>query len=65
MAASHQWPPQAGVEGKAVVFLLPDSKIVCEAFLEDVNNMLNSGEVRDSGQASARLRTDPTRDALF
>ncbi len=33
------------MEGKQVVFLLPDSKIVCEGFLEDVNNMLNSGEV--------------------
>jgi hypothetical protein len=40
-----QPPPQAGVEGKPVVFLLPDSKIVSEGFLEDVNNMLNSGEV--------------------
>ncbi|KIZ07655.1 Dynein heavy chain 6, axonemal [Monoraphidium neglectum] len=36
---------KAGVEGKPVVFLLPDSKIVSEGFLEDVNNMLNSGEV--------------------
>lgn len=37
---------QAGVEGRPVVFLLPDSKIVCEGLLEDVNNLLNSGEVR-------------------
>ncbi|GBF88264.1 dynein heavy chain axonemal protein, partial [Raphidocelis subcapitata] len=35
----------AGVEGRPLVFLLPDSKIVDEGFLEDVNNMLNSGEV--------------------
>ncbi|KAI8465887.1 MAG: dynein heavy chain 7 [Monoraphidium minutum] len=36
---------QAGVEGRQVVFLLPDSKIVKEGFLDDISNMLNSGEV--------------------
>eukprot|EP00762_Andalucia_godoyi_P001076 ANDGO_01965.mRNA.1 Dynein-1-beta heavy chain len=35
----------AGVEGKPVVFLLSDNQIVEESFLEDVNNILNSGEV--------------------
>ena len=35
----------AGVEGKAVVFLLTDTQISKESFLEDVNNLLNSGEV--------------------
>ncbi|KAL0228525.1 hypothetical protein RCL1_004668 [Eukaryota sp. TZLM3-RCL] len=35
----------AGVEGKSVVFLLSDTQIVDESFLEDVNNILNSGEV--------------------
>lgn len=35
----------AGVDGQAIVFLLTDSQIVSESFLEDVNNMLNSGEV--------------------
>ena len=36
---------QAGVEGKSTVFLFSDTQIVSEAFLEDINNMLNSGEV--------------------
>ncbi|KAL0216159.1 hypothetical protein P9112_008343 [Eukaryota sp. TZLM1-RC] len=36
---------KAGIEGKSVVFLLTDSQIVDDSFLEDVNNILNSGEV--------------------
>ncbi|KAM5227834.1 dynein axonemal heavy chain 6 [Ctenodactylus gundi] len=35
----------AGVEGKNMVFLFTDTQIVVEEFLEDINNILNSGEV--------------------
>eukprot|EP00741_Cyanophora_paradoxa_P012299 tig00000169_g11885.t1 len=35
----------AGLEGKPVVFLFSDTQIVSEAFLEDINNLLNSGDV--------------------
>ncbi|KAF7660832.1 hypothetical protein LDENG_00274280 [Lucifuga dentata] len=35
----------AGLEGKDMVFLFTDTQIVVEEFLEDINNMLNSGEV--------------------
>ena len=35
----------AGVEGKPVVFLLTDSQIRNESFLEDVNSLLHSGNV--------------------
>ncbi|WIA13579.1 hypothetical protein OEZ85_007146 [Tetradesmus obliquus] len=35
----------AGVDGEPVVFLFSDTQIVQEGFLEDINNMLNSGEV--------------------
>ena len=35
----------AGVEGKNIVFLLSDAQIKSESFLEDINNILNSGEV--------------------
>ena len=35
----------AGVEGKPVVFLLTDTQLSQDSFLEDVNNLLNSGEV--------------------
>lgn len=34
-----------GIDGQPVVFLFTDSQIICESFLEDINNMLNSGEV--------------------
>ena len=35
----------AGIDGERVVFLFSDTQIVNESFLEDINNMLNSGEV--------------------
>ncbi|XP_015770017.1 PREDICTED: dynein heavy chain 6, axonemal-like [Acropora digitifera] len=35
----------AGVQGKNTVFLFTDTQIVVEEFLEDINNILNSGEV--------------------
>lgn len=35
----------AGVEGKEMVFHFTDTQIVGEEFLEDINSMLNSGEV--------------------
>ena len=35
----------AGVDGDETVFLFTDTQIVVEEFLEDINNILNSGEV--------------------
>ena len=35
----------AGTEGNDIVFLFTDTQIVVESFLEDINNILNSGEV--------------------
>lgn len=35
----------AGIIGKPVVFLFAESHIVHEEFLEDINNILNAGEV--------------------
>jgi len=36
---------KAGVEGQRCVFLLTDTQVVLQAQLEDVNNILNTGEV--------------------
>ena len=36
---------EAGRDAKPVVFLFSDTQIVKESFLEDINNILNSGEV--------------------
>ncbi|CAL1541921.1 unnamed protein product [Lymnaea stagnalis] len=35
----------AGIQNKHTVFLFTDTQIVVEEFLEDINNILNSGEV--------------------
>lgn len=36
----------AGGLGQPVVFLFSDSQIKQESFVEDINNLLNAGEVR-------------------
>ena len=36
---------KAGLENKAMVFLFSDTQIKSESFLEDVNNILNAGDV--------------------
>lgn len=45
----------AGVSGKPVVLLMSDSQIVHESFLEDINNILNSGEVPNLFEADEYL----------
>lgn len=35
----------AGISGTSTVFLFTDSQVVDESFVEDINNVLNSGEV--------------------
>jgi dynein heavy chain len=68
----------AGSKGKNTVFLFTDTQIVKEEFLEDINNMLNSGEVPNLFEpdevekyiqpvrAAARAAGVPeTRDAVF
>ena len=38
----------AGIQGKDTVFLFSDTQIVDETFVEDINNILNTGEVRNN-----------------
>jgi len=35
----------SGVDGRSMTFLFTDTQIIDESFLEDINNLLNSGEV--------------------
>ena len=35
----------AGIKGQPVCFLFPDNHVMDESFLEDLNNLLNTGEV--------------------
>jgi dynein heavy chain len=46
----------AGGEGKHVVFLLSDTQIKNESFLEDINSILNSGEVPNLFEFDERER---------
>ena len=36
---------QAGVENKQVSFLIVDTQIINEQMMEDINNVLNSGDI--------------------
>ena len=50
----------AGVEGKPLAFCLVDTQIVDESFLEDVNNILNTGEVPNlfASEEYSKIRED-------
>ena len=34
-----------GIEGLPVCFAMTDTQIIAESFLEDINNVLNTGEI--------------------
>lgn len=70
----------AGVQNQPTVFLLTDTQIVREVFLEDINNILSSGEVPNLFEsdeyekvilatrddcAKANVGCDITRDDIF
>ncbi|KAJ3276290.1 Dynein heavy chain 3, axonemal [Terramyces sp. JEL0728] len=56
---------KAGGEGKPTVFLFSDTQIKSESFLEDINNMLNTGEVPNIFPADEKAAVIETvRNAL-
>ncbi|GIM01954.1 hypothetical protein Vretimale_6722, partial [Volvox reticuliferus] len=68
----------AGMDGKPVAFLLPEQHILADSFVEDLSNLLSSGEItglfgmEEREKVYAELRhwavaqgLDDTRDALW
>jgi dynein heavy chain len=51
----------AGVDNEPVVFLFSDTQILQESFLEDINNMLNSGAQAMGEHAGCRQAALPLR----
>ena len=35
----------SGIEGKGVSFVMTDTQIIMESFIENLNNLLNTGEI--------------------
>jgi dynein heavy chain, axonemal len=57
---------KAGGEGKPTVFLFSDNQLKMEAFLEDMNNMLNTGEVPNIFEPDEKaLVIDMVRNAML
>lgn len=50
---------QGGLEGRSTVFLLADTQIISESCLEDINNILNAGDVPNiyTGEELDRIST--------
>ena len=48
----------AGIEGKEITFMLTDTHIVNESFLEDINNLINTGEIVLSRELMEKLVKD-------
>ena len=58
---------RAGGEYKPTVFLFSDTQIKDEGFVEDINNILNSGEVPNMFPADERMQVSVSRagDRLY
>lgn len=57
---------KAGGEGKPTVFLFSDNQLKMESFLEDMNNILNTGEVPNIFESDEKaLVIDMVRNALL
>lgn len=45
----------AGCEGKPLTFFLSDNQIVDESFVEDINMLLNTGDIPNIFQSDERI----------
>jgi len=45
----------AGCEGKPITFFLSDNQIVDESFVEDINILLNTGDIPNLYQSEERI----------
>lgn len=50
---------KAGVDGTSCMFLFADTQIKDEAFVEDINNILNAGEVPNMFPSDERMQARP------
>jgi dynein heavy chain len=48
----------AGVEGKSVVFLFTDTNVIHESFLEEINSIINTGEIHLEKDQLERIKND-------
>lgn len=55
---------RAGCDGKRTMFLFSDSQIKDEAFVEDINNMLNAGETPNMFPSDEKMQVSPARLVL-
>lgn len=45
----------AGCEGKPITFFLSDNQIIDESFIEDINMLLNTGDIPNLYQSEERV----------
>jgi dynein heavy chain len=55
---------RAGCDAKHVMFLFSDSQIKDEAFVEDINNILNAGEVPNMFPADEKMQVSTPQSAI-
>jgi dynein heavy chain len=48
----------AGVEGKQVTFLFTDNHVLQESFLEEVNNLINTGDMELERDLLEKMKKD-------
>ncbi len=69
---------ETGIEGKSITFMMNDSQLTNELFLEDINSVLNTGEInnlfksdemdgiiRDMGPVMVKLKRVETKEAKY